>query len=176
MRSPAPAIPPKGSFMVGGKNVDFKADHSLQELLRAGVLCNNATYEKMGDRLIITGDSTEVALLVAGAKADMHKVLLEDSLPAAARGAFQRRDPVHADRQSCDGHYVAYAKGGPEVILGRCTSVHPWQTASQSRKCCAPFPRGERSAWPARGMRVLAFSRKRWKARFREHSRISSRG
>jgi Ca2+-transporting ATPase len=151
----------EGSFVVGGKTVDVSLDPGLQELLRAGVLCNNATYEMMGDRLIITGDSTEVALLVAGAKAGMQKILLEDVCPRQIELPFSAETRFMMTVNRCDGRYVAYAKGAPEVILDRCTSI---QAGSQVEPITEEARRRflrDNEALAGQGMRVLAFS---WKA------------
>ena len=124
------------------------------------MLCNNATYEKIGDRLVITGDSTEVALLVAGARADMHKVLLEDSCPRQLEVPFSAETRFMLTANACDHHFIAYAKGAPEVILGRCGSVvihghsEPLTDVLRNRFL------GENEAMAGRGMRVLAFARK----------------
>ena len=116
-----------GGFLAGGKTIDMKTDPGLQELLRAGVLCNNATYEKLGDKLIITGDSTEVALLVAGAKAGMQKILLEDDCPRQIEVPFSAETRFMMTVNRCDSHNIAYAKGAPEVILDNCASIRTWQ-------------------------------------------------
>ena len=150
----------EGSFLAGVQEADVKADHSLQELLWAGVLCNNATYEKIGDRLIVTGDSTEVALLVACAKAGLHKVLLEDSCPRQIEVPFSAETRFMLTANACDRHYIAYAKGAPEIILGRCATVvvqgrsEPL-TDEQRRRFL-----GDNEAMAGRGMRILAFARK----------------
>jgi P-type Ca2+ transporter type 2C len=150
----------EGLFLIDGQKADLKADHSLQELLRAGVLCNNATYEKIGDRLIITGDSTEVALLVAGAKADLHRVLLEDSCPRQIEVPFSAETRFMLTANACDHHYIAYAKGAPEVILGRCKSVVIHGRSEPLTDGLRIRFMGENEAMAGRGMRVLAFARK----------------
>jgi P-type Ca2+ transporter type 2C len=149
-----------GSFLADGRETDVKTDPGLRELLRAGVLCNNATYEKIGDRLVVTGDSTEVALLVAGAKADMYKVLLEDSCPRQFEVPFSAGTRFMLTANACGGPSIAYAKGAPEVILSRCTSIYvhgrnePLEDGQRRRF------QEENEAMAGRGMRVLAFARK----------------
>lgn len=48
------------------------SDHkTLQQLLTFGVLCNNASLKRTDDDIIVDGDPTEGALLVAGIKAGL---------------------------------------------------------------------------------------------------------
>ncbi|HUL61995.1 MAG TPA: HAD-IC family P-type ATPase, partial [Methanocella sp.] len=105
----------EGGFASQGRPVSPKDDRGLEELLRAGVLCNNATYERAGDRLVITGDSTEVALLVAGAKAGIHKALLEDDCPRQIEVPFNAAARFMLTANACGPREIAYAKGAPEV-------------------------------------------------------------
>jgi P-type Ca2+ transporter type 2C len=167
----------EGQFLTGGQKADLKDDHSLQELLRAGVLCNNATYEKIGDHLVVTGDSTEVALLVAGAKVDIHKVLLEDSCPRQIEVPFSVEARFMLTANACEKHYIVYAKGALEVILGRCASVvihghsEPLTDVLRNRfldENGAMAGRGMRGSWP--------WPERPWTARLPGTSPISRQG
>jgi Ca2+-transporting ATPase len=150
----------EGGFAAGGKTTDIKADPGLEELLRAGVLCNNATYEMIGDKLIITGDSTEVALLVAGAKAGMQKILLEDVCPRQIEVPFSAETRFMMTVNRCDGRNIAYAKGAPEVILDHCTSIRKGNTAEPITDETRRHFLTDNEAMAAQGMRVLAFALK----------------
>ncbi|OPY26517.1 MAG: Copper-exporting P-type ATPase B [Methanocella sp. PtaU1.Bin125] len=150
----------EGGFAVAGQKVDPGRDAGLRQLLLAGVLCNNASYEKLGDSLIITGDSTEVALLVAGAKAGMYKVLTEDRCPRQFEVPFSAETRRMLTVNKCDDGTVALVKGAPEVILGMCSGV---QADGQVRALDAETKAGflrENDAMAGHGMRVLAFAEK----------------
>jgi Ca2+-transporting ATPase len=149
-----------GDFTIAGKKADPGRDAGLRLLLRAGVLCNNATYERLADTLIITGDSTEVALLVAGAKAGMSKVLAEDSCPRQFEVPFSAETRFMLTVNACGDGGIVCAKGAPEVILGRCSHVQAGDsvtTLDQTTK--ARFLR-ENDAMAGQGMRVLALAGK----------------
>jgi Ca2+-transporting ATPase len=148
------------SFVAGGKTADITADPLLQELLKAGVLCNNATYEIMGDSRIITGDSTEVALLVAGAKAGMQKILLEDDCPRKIEVPFSAETRFMMTVNRCDSRNIAYAKGAPEVILDHCANIMTGSRAEPVTDEARRHFLRDNEDMAARGMRVLAFALK----------------
>lgn len=125
----------------------------VDELLRAGVLCSDATLQKQGKTWQITGDPTEGALVVAAAKfgQDAHTL----------RNTNRRLDavPFESERQFMatlheepDGGHVVFLKGAPEVVLDRC--VNRWVNG-RSLKAEA-LHQVEKIA--GRGMRVLAFA------------------
>jgi len=75
---------PVGKFLHNGLAID-PGSEDIAQLLKIGVLCNNATYERLEEKWNIVGDSTEVALLVAASKAGYSKVLMEDDCPGYSR-------------------------------------------------------------------------------------------
>ena len=150
----------EGDFLAAGQKADTGHDPGLQQLLRAGVLCNNATYEKTGESLLITGDSTEVALLVAGAKAGMYKVLTEDTCPRQFEVPFSAETRSMFTVNKCSHGTIVCAKGAPEVILGRCSHVQNGNRVEPvTGETTDRFLR-ENEAMARQGMRVLAFAGK----------------
>ena len=151
---------PEGEVLAGGRKVAARDDPGLLRLLDAGVLCNNATYERRGDRMVQMGDSTEVALLVLGARAGLYRVLREDDCPRKFEIPFSSETRFMLTVNDCDPENYAYAKGAPEVILGRCTSV----LAGGSPEPLTPDLRErflkENEQMAAGGMRVLGFAYK----------------
>jgi Ca2+-transporting ATPase len=107
----------EGSFLAGDKEVS-QGDNALQLLLMAGTLCNNASFERLEDRWNIVGDSTEVALLVAGAKAGMNKVLIEDECPRVFEVPFSTDTRRMSTVNACRDKKFVFVKGAPEVVLG----------------------------------------------------------
>src|SRR3569623_1462051 len=59
---------PHGDFTMGGRIVDPLHYHAVQELIRAGILCNDATLQRQGGEWRVGGDPTEGALLALGLK------------------------------------------------------------------------------------------------------------
>jgi Ca2+-transporting ATPase len=124
---------PQGGFFCGQEAVTPSGP--LTDLLRAATLASDARLVRMapgegGDRAFQTewqmkGDPTEGALVVAAAKAGLHKAELEREQPRVAEIPFtsesKRMTTLHGGPQGLR----AYAKGAPEVILRCCTqAVH----------------------------------------------------
>lgn len=93
-------------------------------LLRVGAMCNNSewNWNAVDRKAEVSGDPTEIALLVAAAKhahtgTSLHVQLLHEN-------------PFDSDRKMMSQVYrlpdesiFMVAKGAPEVILGRCTHI-----------------------------------------------------
>jgi Ca2+-transporting ATPase len=111
---------PKGEFLCAGARISPAEDYDLSLLLRAGMLCTNAHYDVKG----VIGDTTEVALIVAAAKAGMVKKEAETAYPRVHEVPFtserKRMTTVH---RTPEGGLVAYVKGAPEVLLERSTRL-----------------------------------------------------
>ena len=91
------------------------------KLLTAAVLCNGATVKEREGTWQVIGDPTEGALLVAAAKAGLRMEELEPTHQFLGEVPFDpERKMMTIVRQSSDGP-VAYVKGAPDVLLGRCT-------------------------------------------------------
>lgn len=112
---------PAGQFTSQGTPVE--PSPPLQQLLEAAALASDAhlVHNEAEGRWQIKGDPTEGALVVAAAKAGLHKPELDDRFPRVDEIPFtsetKRMTTLHQD----SGRVVAYAKGAPEVILATCT-------------------------------------------------------
>ncbi|WP_158308840.1 calcium-translocating P-type ATPase, SERCA-type [Methanocella arvoryzae] len=113
----------KGQFMAAGTELEPARSGELWTLLTVGILCNNATYERTGEDYRMLGDSTEVALLIAGAKAGLVKKALEEDCPRELEVPFSSDTMFMLTANRCKSGYVAYIKGAPERILDRCTHL-----------------------------------------------------
>ncbi len=128
----------------------------IMELLRNAVLCNDSSIRADGDDYSTTGDPTEVALVVAAAKAgtDVDKLRKEnkreDVIP------FDSEQKYMATLNNIDNNRIILIKGAPEVILGRCSSkrggkqLNPEEVHAQIEE------------FGGKGMRVLAVAQKKW--------------
>jgi Ca2+-transporting ATPase len=150
----------EGVFLSGGKEVRPGLDPALRLLLVAGTLCNNATFERLEGRWNIVGDSTEVALLVASAKAGINKILMEDECPRIFEIPFNADTRRMSTVNGCGGKKYAFVKGAPEVILGSSSFV-----LAGGKAVPLDRPRRERfvkhnDAMADNGMRVLGLAYK----------------
>ncbi len=111
---------PKGEFIEKGASIDPKDDSQLTHLLRAGLLCTNASY----DGKSVIGDTTEGALIVAAAKAGINKKELEAFYPRVHEVPFtSERKLMTTVHRTPDQKLVAYVKGAPEIVLERCDRI-----------------------------------------------------
>ncbi len=134
----------------------------VRELLTAAVLCNGATLKEEGGICQVIGDPTEAALLVAAAKAGLRMEELEPTHQFLGEVPFDpERKMMTIVRQSSDGP-VAYVKGAPDVLLGRCThrlgpngTVEPLSDSPRASVLDA------NAQFAHHALRVLGFGRRR---------------
>jgi magnesium-transporting ATPase (P-type) len=120
---------PEGEFLVEGAGYEpfgrFFADGAvvdpapLTELLRAGLLCNDARLVQGPKGWSVVGDPTEGALVVAAAKGGLRHEA------EVARAPRLREVPFSSERKRMTtihlsgGERIAYVKGAPELIVPR---------------------------------------------------------
>ena len=113
---------PQGGFNCDGTPI--APGPALRELLTAGALCADArAVHGEGGRWTIKGDPTEGALVVAAAKAGLHKPELDLAFPRVDELPFDADAKRMTTWHGVDGHTVAYAKGAPEVIVAACARM-----------------------------------------------------
>ena len=151
---------PVGAFLLDGATI--APTEALRRLLTAATLASDASvvHDPAAGRWRVKGDPTEGALVVAAAKAGLHKADLDTRWPRVGEIPFtsetRRMTTLHAGQEGT----IACAKGAPEVILESCT--HAW-TASGA----APLDDEERRAildaahrMAGRALRVLGVASK----------------
>jgi Ca2+-transporting ATPase len=121
---PAGGATPEALPQVPGTAVQSAMLDALRRMLTAAALVNDTRLVQLPDAgWDIKGDPTEGALVVAAAKAGLHKEQLEAQFPRVAEIPFtsetKRMTTLH---QTPEG-VTAYAKGAPEVILAGCDTV-----------------------------------------------------
>jgi magnesium-transporting ATPase (P-type) len=143
---------PDGVFKNGEKELDDLPDE-IKTVLEHAVLCSDATIKPDGEKFSITGDPTEVSLIVAAAKAHLDV----DEL----RKSHKRLDVIPFDSESKfmatlnqNGQTRIIIKGAPEVILKRCNKHMNGEKVEQD----AVFEQIEKLG--KKGMRVLAVAHK----------------
>ena len=116
---------PKGEFAELGEPVTTQADGHLTQILRAGLLCNNAVLRQDADQWSIVGDPTEGALVVAGAKAGLDAEAEREAYPVVKEIPFDARErrmaTIHQSPAPDGSGFIVFAKGAPESILPACT-------------------------------------------------------
>lgn len=152
----------EGEFSSDGQTLNPQEHDLLRRALEIGVLCNNATLPESeeGEKPEAIGDPVEVALLVAGAKADIRRdELLQDS-PEEREVGFDPDVKMMATIHKHGEEYRFAVKGAPQAVLDSC---------SHSRTQDGEEEMGEeaRQQWLDRnqemaedGLRVLAVAEK----------------
>lgn len=104
----------KGDFVSEGKKLVIEENSDAWLLLTAGMMCNNASID--GD---ITGDPTEIALIIASRKAGMQD--LRQIYPRTHEMPFDSGKRMMATVYDIGGEKVAYVKGAFEEIIVKST-------------------------------------------------------
>ena len=122
---------PEGAFLLDGKETSPRDDQTLELLLTAAALCNDARLERdlhegePGTSWSMVGDPTEGALVVVAAKAGLWQEALAEEHLRLAEAPFdserKRMTTVHPHQNTAP--YVAYVKGAPDILLDLSSSV-----------------------------------------------------
>ena len=141
-----------GGFTENDKPVDNLPD-DVKALLQNAVLCSNAGIKTEDGETRVSGDPTEIALLIAAAKAGIKAAELEQKHPRLDVIPFDSDNQFMATLNHDDPPAIII-KGAPEVVAGKCsqyengTKVHSTELLR------------EVEALAGRGLRVLAVARK----------------
>ena len=111
---------PHGQFSRNGTIVE--PSEAVITLLRAATLSSDAhlDYSEPDRAWQLKGDPTEGALIVAAAKAGLHKAELDLKFPRVHEIPFTSESKRMTTLHTVNGSAVAYAKGAPEIILVSC--------------------------------------------------------
>jgi P-type Ca2+ transporter type 2C len=128
----------EGSVNVSGEGLDLEGDFQwnngshrnkitdqLENLLKVGVLCNDAslTFDD-GELNQTTGEPMEIALKVAGHKADFTEKELQKTMPEVRKVAFEQETKMMATVHEWDEGGFFYAiKGSPEAVFESSTQI-----------------------------------------------------
>jgi Ca2+-transporting ATPase len=112
---------PKGKLSLGGSPVELSPLET--ELLRAAALVSDThlVRDETNGGWHIHGDPTEGAMIVAAAKAGLHKDSLDRQFPRIGEIPFTSESKRMTTLHSTAGGQTAYAKGAPETILDSCS-------------------------------------------------------
>jgi magnesium-transporting ATPase (P-type) len=112
---------PHGGFTSAQQDQSAADQPILQELCRAGTLCNDASLVQGDGQWRVDGDPMEGALTVLGRKAGLEPLRLGEEMPRDDVIPFESEHrfmaTLHHDHA---GQRYVYVKGAPEVIFSRC--------------------------------------------------------
>jgi P-type Ca2+ transporter type 2C len=152
----------QGEFSREGNSISPQHDPMLRSVLETSVLCNNAHLPEANSEGAI-GDPMEIALLVMGAKAGIHREKLLQVFPEIREIAFDSETKMMAtihEKNNEKSSYRFAVKGASESVLPVCTN----KLTPQEIK---PITQRDRDNWQqqgdrmaAEGLRILAFAEK----------------
>ena len=112
----------EGDFIFNKNIIDPLNENVLREILKVGVLCNNASLRKGGEKKAL-GEPLELSLLVAGAKAGIYRQDILNTAPEVREEAFDPAVNLMATFHRENGRFRVAVKGAPESVLDASTSV-----------------------------------------------------
>jgi calcium-translocating P-type ATPase len=151
----------EGTFKQNGKSAPTLPEDVIN-LLKHGVLCNDASIKTQKEDFSITGDPTEVALIVAAVKAGLNADELRRDFPRKDVIPFDSEQKYMATLNEHENGNVISIKGAPEVIMKRCKSFSDG-TPLKSDEVIARIEQLGNN-----GMRVLALAFKRMESGSKE--------
>lgn len=150
---------PKGDIHLNGKTVQTDFPPVLLEILKAGLLCNDARLIQESGQWRIEGDPTEAALLVVARKAGLRHDNVCDGHPRLDAIPFESQHQFMATLHhniAQDQRHI-YLKGSLESVLARCDQAFDAQMNRFPLNADALHERLHLMA--EQGLRVLAFAR-----------------
>ncbi len=113
---------PSGDFSLNDKKIEIIEYAGMQDMFRAGLLCNDAMLHQQNGTWSIQGDPTEGALITLAMKATLDPVFERESLPRTDVIPFESEHRFMATlHHNHAGHSLIYVKGAPEEVLAMCS-------------------------------------------------------
>ncbi|MDD3428777.1 MAG: cation-translocating P-type ATPase [Oscillospiraceae bacterium] len=112
-----------GTFSENGRYFTPRGNELFSRLCSCAVLCSTAQITKEGDMYRPNGDPTEVALLVAAAKAGFEQNVLQKKWQLIEDFPFDSQRKLMSVHMKSRSGPVLFVKGAPDVLLKRCTSI-----------------------------------------------------
>jgi magnesium-transporting ATPase (P-type) len=150
---------PSGEIRRDGRKADVKASPALRECLIAGLLCNDSQLVRKEGRLVVEGDPTEAALIVAAQKAGLDGSETGGGLPRVDVIPFESERMFMATLHDDSDGRVIYMKGSVERLLERCEKM--LDAAGNETPLDAGAITRAVDEMAAEGLRVLAFACRR---------------
>ena len=114
---------PHGKFSING--ADIKPPDHVKQMLQAVALASDAhiVHNKTDNQWEVEGDPTEGAMVVAAAKAGLHKADLDAQFQRVNEIPFSSETKRMTTLHNTGDGVIGYSKGAPEIILNSCSRV-----------------------------------------------------
>lgn len=152
-----------GEITLDGKKINSNLSSSLRKLFECAVLCSTANISKSEGIAHktdwnVSGDPTEIALLIAAAKGGITKEKISGMRKISETPFDSETKMMSVTYRKVSGGDIVYAKGAPDVLIKKCgfvalkDEVKPLDSISLSKI------EKEISFLSKRGLRVLALA------------------
>jgi Ca2+-transporting ATPase len=149
---------PAGDFHYQKAILSPANDQELLDILRTGVLCNDAILMQNGQKWDIIGDPTEGALIVAAAKSGLKKSELEEKSSRLGEIPFESENQFMATLHMINGKRIVCVKGSLEKVLPMCSEIQKTGGTRQiDDKVCEEILAAH-EVMAAKALRVLAIA------------------
>ncbi|MFA6014191.1 MAG: cation-transporting P-type ATPase [Gallionellaceae bacterium] len=149
---------PHGGFSLAGQEANITEHIHALDLLRAGLLCNDAALNETEGQWHIAGDPTEGALIPLALKAGMDAQFEREAMPRNDHIPFESEHrfmaTLHHDHA---GHAFIFVKGAVEQVLAMCNQQ---RAEGEDVILDLPYWHAQMAATGALGQRVLALAMK----------------
>ncbi len=147
---------PEGEFTSDGTRIDPLTDPVLEELIEAGLLCNDADVRHGEKGWTVDGDPMEGALFTLAMKAGLDPRTLRKDFPRLDEIPFDSRHRYMATlHRAPNGDRLVFVKGAPERLVEMCCAE---RTVGGERPVDLAFWAAAADELAARGQRVLALA------------------
>jgi Ca2+-transporting ATPase len=148
-----------GEFSLNNESINPMENSNLWNILKIGVLCNNASLaEDFSETEEFFGEPTEIALLIAGKKADLKKSELLNKYPEDREVSFDTKTNMMATYNRNGDNYLVMVKGAPDAVINSSNIILKDKNEEK-------FEKEEKKLWieknnkmATNGLRVLAFA------------------
>ncbi|MDD4963965.1 MAG: cation-transporting P-type ATPase [Gallionella sp.] len=159
---------PQGSFTLDGKAIAADKLPGIAELVRAGLLCNDAVLREKNGAWVMTGDPTEGALVTLAMKAGLDPASEHESLSRTDNIPFEAEHRFMATlHHDAAGQGFVMVKGAAEELLPMCGLQRDGKT---DQPIDPAYWHRQISETAALGQRVLALAMKAVDGKQRELS------
>jgi len=151
----------RGEFSVDDNALNALENERVKKLLEVGVLCNNASLNKIAGKDITgIGDPLEVAFLVLAQKAAIDYEQVNIEYPEEAEDAFDSDTKKMATFNKTDKGYWVAAKGAMESILDDSATMMGAKGSEEMTDDWRKYWLDQNLALAEKGYRVLALATK----------------
>ena len=109
------------SFFSNGKKVSPERNADLMQILKTGIMCNNADLEIKNKKMEVFGDPTEKALVLSAYNAGFVKKIEVEKEMRIKEYSFSSSRKMMSIIRRKNGELVNYSKGAPDIIIKKCS-------------------------------------------------------